>query len=69
MSEEWKFACQVMLTKGELLQLHVLAGENMSMGDYAAKVLREHAEKKMRLTLGESAASDNESTPAPKQVI
>ena len=29
----------------------------------------EAAEQKMHLTLGESPASDSESTPAPKQVI
>lgn len=55
MSEEWKFACQVMLTKGEWLQLHVLAGD-MSIGEYAAKVLREHAQKNVHLTGGEASA-------------
>ncbi len=56
MSKEWKFACQVMLTKGEWLQLSVLAGENMSIGEYAAKVLREHAQQNVHLTGGEAAA-------------
>lgn len=53
--DEWKFGLQVMLTKGEWLQLHVLAGEE-SLGEYAAKVLREHAQQNVQRTGGESAA-------------
>ena len=56
MSEEWKFARQVILTKGEWLQLAVLAGGNMSIGEYAAKVLREHAQQNVHLTGGEASA-------------
>ncbi len=53
--DEWKFGLQVMLTKGEWLQLHVLAGEE-SLGEYAAKVLRKHAEQNVHLTGGEASA-------------
>lgn len=56
MSEEWKFSCNVYLTKGEWLQLSVLAGENMSVSEYAAKVLREHAQQNVQRTGGEAAA-------------
>lgn len=41
---EWKYACPVMLTKDDLLQLAHLSGE-MSIAEYAAAVLREHIQK------------------------
>jgi hypothetical protein len=45
-----------------------------SEGDFEMSELKKAfrlvaAEQKMHLTLGESVASDSESTPAPKQVI
>jgi hypothetical protein len=69
MSEEWKFGLQVMLTKGEWLQLEVLAGE-MSLSEYAAKVLLDHAQQNMHLTGGEASAFkqlyEGKFDPAPK---
>ena len=52
---KWKFGMSIMLTKGELLQLHVLAGEE-SLGEYIAGVVREHIKKNVHLTGGEAAA-------------
>lgn len=55
MSDEWKFASKIMLTKGELLQLDILAGDK-SISEYLENLVRQHIQDNISKTGGEESA-------------